>query len=319
MLDTVTTLPLKDPHAVPAGQPARRQMDPGRQRQDHRGQRTRRPAKSIGRRARHGRRRDAPRDRGREPGAARPGARCSPRSARRSCASWFDLMMANQDDLARHHDRRAGQAAGRSRGEIAYAASFIEWFAEEGKRIYGDTIPQTAAGRRILVTKQPIGVFAAITPWNFPTAMITRKAGPALAAGCTVVIKPGERRRRSRPSRWPCWRERAGMPAGVLNVVTGAAATIGGGTDRQPAGAQAHLHRLDRGRRACCWRNARRRSRRPAGTGRQRAVHRVRRRRPRRGGRGRDGLASTATPARPASAPTASWCRTASTTPSPPS
>ena len=102
----------------------------------------------------------------------------------------YDLMLANADDLAVIMTAEQGKPLAESKGEIAYAASFIEWFAEEGKRIYGDTIPQNAKGRRILVLKEPIGVFAAITPWNFPAAMITRKAGPGWAAGCTGVIRP---------------------------------------------------------------------------------------------------------------------------------
>src|SRR2546421_7976997 len=103
---------------------------------------------------------------------------------------WFDLMMANQEDLAQIMTAEQGKPLTESRGEIAYGASFIEWFAEEGKRVYGETIPSPWADKRILVMKQPVGVCALITPWNFPNAMITRKAGPALAAGCTVVIKP---------------------------------------------------------------------------------------------------------------------------------
>ena len=103
---------------------------------------------------------------------------------------WFDLMMENQDDLARLMTLEQGKPLAEAKGEISYAASFIEWFAEEGKRIYGDTIPGHQADKRLLVIKQPIGVTAAITPWNFPAAMITRKAGPALAAGCTMVLKP---------------------------------------------------------------------------------------------------------------------------------
>ena len=103
---------------------------------------------------------------------------------------WFELMMANQEDLAQLMTAEQGKPLVESRGEIAYAASFIEWFAEEGKRIYGDTIPQHEADKRIVVLKEPIGVCVAITPWNFPAAMITRKAGPALAAGCTMVVKP---------------------------------------------------------------------------------------------------------------------------------
>lgn len=102
----------------------------------------------------------------------------------------FELMMENQDDLARIMTAEQGKPLAESRGEIAYAASFIEWFAEEGKRVYGDTIPQPQPGRRIIVQKEPIGVFAAITPWNFPAAMITRKAGPGWAVGCTGVIRP---------------------------------------------------------------------------------------------------------------------------------
>src|SRR6266481_5265417 len=103
---------------------------------------------------------------------------------------WFELMMANQEDLAQLMTAEQGKPLAESRGEIAYAASFIEWFGEEGKRVYGDVIPGFTRDRRIVVLKQPIGVCAAITPWNFPAAMITRKAGPALAAGCTMVVKP---------------------------------------------------------------------------------------------------------------------------------
>ncbi len=132
---------------------------------------------------------------------------------------WFDLMMANQEDLAIIMTSEQGKPLAESRGEVAYGASFIEWFAEEGKRIYGDIIPNTQAGRRILVLKQPIGVVAAITPWNFPNAMITRKCGPALAAGCPIVIKP--------PAETPLsalalavLAERAGIPKGIFNVVT---------------------------------------------------------------------------------------------------
>jgi succinate-semialdehyde dehydrogenase/glutarate-semialdehyde dehydrogenase len=132
---------------------------------------------------------------------------------------WFELIMANQEDLARLMTAEQGKPLTESRGEVAYGASFIEWFAEEGKRVYGDVIPTHAAGKRILVVKQPVGVVAAITPWNFPNAMITRKAGPALAAGCTFVIKP--------PSQTPLsalalaeLSRRAGIPRGVFNVVT---------------------------------------------------------------------------------------------------
>ena len=105
---------------------------------------------------------------------------------------WFDLMMANQDDLGLILTTEQGKPLAEAKGEIAYGASFVEWFAEEAKRVYGDVIPPHQADKRILVLKQPIGVSAMITPWNFPNAMITRKAAPALAAGCTVVIKPAE-------------------------------------------------------------------------------------------------------------------------------
>src|SRR5450631_3855233 len=103
---------------------------------------------------------------------------------------WFDLMLASQEDLAVLMTAEQGKPLAESKGEIVYAASFIEWFAEEGKRLYGDIIPGHQADKRILVLRQPVGVVAAITPWNFPSAMITRKAGPALAAGCTMVCKP---------------------------------------------------------------------------------------------------------------------------------
>src|SRR5207248_9290842 len=103
---------------------------------------------------------------------------------------WFDLMMAHQDDLARLMTIEQGKPLTESKGEVAYAASFLEWFGEEAKRVYGDTIPQHQPDKRLIVTKEPIGVVACITPWNFPLAMITRKAGPAIAAGCTVVLKP---------------------------------------------------------------------------------------------------------------------------------
>jgi succinate-semialdehyde dehydrogenase/glutarate-semialdehyde dehydrogenase len=132
---------------------------------------------------------------------------------------WFELIMANQEDLARLMTAEQGKPLAETRGEVAYGASFIEWFAEEGKRIYGDVIPTTQAGRRILVLKEPIGVVAAITPWNFPNAMITRKCAPALAAGCTFLIKPAA----ETPLSALALAElamRAGIPAGVFNVVT---------------------------------------------------------------------------------------------------
>ncbi|MHA6180511.1 NAD-dependent succinate-semialdehyde dehydrogenase [Pseudomonas mohnii] len=133
---------------------------------------------------------------------------------------WFDLIMANQEDLARLLSLEQGKPLAESRGEIAYGASFIEWFAEEAKRIYGDVIPHDKKGRRLVVIKQAIGVVAAITPWNFPNAMITRKVGPALAAGCTVVVKPASETPLSALALAELG-ERAGIPAGVLNIVTG--------------------------------------------------------------------------------------------------
>jgi len=140
---------------------------------------------------------------------------------------WFDLMLANQEDLARLMTAEQGKPLAESRGEIAYAASFLEWFAEEGKRIYGDTIPSHGADKRIIVLKEPIGVCAAITPWNFPAAMITRKAGPALAAGCTMVLKPATATPYSALALAEL-AERAGVPKGVFSVVTGSATAIGG-------------------------------------------------------------------------------------------
>ncbi len=139
---------------------------------------------------------------------------------------WFDLMMANQEDLATLMTAEQGKPMTESRGEIAYSASFIEWFAEEAKRVYGDTIPGYTADKRILVLKEPIGVVAAITPWNFPSAMITRKAGPALAAGCTVVLKPASATPFSALALAELG-ERAGLPPGVFNVVTGDSGAIG--------------------------------------------------------------------------------------------
>eukprot|EP00943_MAST-04B_sp_MAST-4B-sp1_P008214 g8214.t1 len=134
--------------------------------------------------------------------------------------NWFDLMMENQEDLAQIMTAECGKPLAESRGEIVYAASFLKWFAEESRRIYGDTIPNVKHGQRILVMKQPIGVAAMITPWNFPSAMITRKAGPALAAGCTIVCKPSEDTPLSALALAELG-ERAGIPQGVFNVVTG--------------------------------------------------------------------------------------------------
>jgi len=141
--------------------------------------------------------------------------------------TWFDLMMEHQQDLAVLMTTEQGKSLTESKGEIAYAASFIEWFAEEGKRVYGDTIPGHQADKRIVVLKQPVGVCAAITPWNFPSAMITRKAGPALAAGCPMVIKPASATPFSALALCEL-AERAGIPPGIISVLTGGARDIGG-------------------------------------------------------------------------------------------
>jgi len=147
---------------------------------------------------------------------------------------WFELIVQNQEDLATLMTLEQGKPLAESRGEVAYGAGFIEWFAEEAKRTYGDVIPSHARDKRIIVVKEPIGVVGCITPWNFPIAMITRKVGPALAAGCTAVVKPA--------SQTPFCAlalaelaERAGIPKGVLNVVTGSAREIGGELTSNPA------------------------------------------------------------------------------------
>ena len=139
---------------------------------------------------------------------------------------WSELILANQEDLARIMTLEQGKPLSESRTEVAYGASFIEWFAEEGKRAYGDTIPAHARDKRIVVIKQPVGVVGCITPWNFPTAMITRKVGPALAAGCTVVVKPASQTPFSALA-LAVLAERAEIPPGVLNIVTGSATEIG--------------------------------------------------------------------------------------------
>jgi succinate-semialdehyde dehydrogenase/glutarate-semialdehyde dehydrogenase len=146
---------------------------------------------------------------------------------------WHDLMMANQDDLATLMTAEQGKPLAESKGEIAYAASFIEWFAEEGKRLYGDVIPGHQPDKRIVVLRQAIGVVAAITPWNFPAAMITRKVGPALAAGCAVVCKPATQTPYSALAMAEL-AERAGVPKGILNVITGSAEEIGGEMTSNP-------------------------------------------------------------------------------------
>lgn len=147
--------------------------------------------------------------------------------------NWFDLIMKNQESLAQLMTAEQGKPLVESRGEIAYAASFIEWFGEEAKRVYGETIPPHGADKRLVVIKQPIGVCAAITPWNFPAAMITRKVGPALAAGCTIVLKPASQTPFSALALCQL-AEEAGVPAGVFSCVTGSAAEIGGELSSNP-------------------------------------------------------------------------------------
>ena len=147
---------------------------------------------------------------------------------------WFDLMKSNQEDLARLMTREQGKPLAEARAEVAYAASFLEWFGEEAKRIYGDTIPAHQSDKRIVVLKEPVGVVACITPWNFPLAMITRKAAPALAAGCTVVLKPASQTPFSALALAEL-AERAGVPKGVFNVITGKASEIGAELASHPA------------------------------------------------------------------------------------
>src|SRR5215217_7065841 len=147
---------------------------------------------------------------------------------------WFDLMMANKEDIALIMTSEQGKPLAESRGEVDYAASFVEFYAEEAKRVYGETIPSHRADARIVVIRQPIGVVAAITPWNFPAAMITRKVSPALAAGCTAVVKPAPETPLTALA-LAVLAERAGLPAGVLNIITGDAPAIGGVLTSHPA------------------------------------------------------------------------------------
>jgi succinate-semialdehyde dehydrogenase/glutarate-semialdehyde dehydrogenase len=146
---------------------------------------------------------------------------------------WYNLMLENQDDLGLLMTSEQGKPLPEAKGEVAYAASFLEWFAEEGRRAYGEVIPPHMADRRVVVIKEPIGVCAAITPWNFPAAMITRKAGPALAAGCPMVVKPASATPYSALALAEL-AERAGIPKGVFSVVTGSASAIGGEMTSNP-------------------------------------------------------------------------------------
>lgn len=146
---------------------------------------------------------------------------------------WFDLILTHQEDLALIMTLEQGKPLAEARGEIAYAASYIEWFAEEGRRLYGDVVPSPWSDKRIVVLKEPVGVCAAITPWNFPAAMITRKVAPALAAGCTVVVKPASQTPLSALALAEL-AQRAGIPDGVINVVTGNASAVGGELSANP-------------------------------------------------------------------------------------
>ena len=165
--------------------------------------------------------------------AFKPWSRLTAKQRSAILRRWYELMLIHQEDLATLMTLEQGKSLTEARGEIAYAASFIEWFAEEGKRSYGDVIPHTQEGKRYLTIKQPVGVVAAITPWNFPAAMITRKAGPALAAGCPVVLKPAS----ATPYSALALAElgnRAGLPAGVFNVLTGGSSEVGGELTANP-------------------------------------------------------------------------------------
>ncbi len=216
MLNPTSPLPLKDPTLFRQANYIDGKWVRGRQRPDHRGEEPRhRRGDRRGARAWAPPKPAAPSRR--RTARSPPGARMLAKERAAILRKLYDLMLANTEDLAVIMTAEQGKPLTESKGEIAYAASFIEWFAEEGKRIYGDTIPQNAKGRRILVLKEPIGVFAAITPWNFPSAMITRKAGPGWAAGCTGVIRPASQTPFSALA-LAVLAERAGMPPGVCNV-----------------------------------------------------------------------------------------------------
>jgi succinate-semialdehyde dehydrogenase/glutarate-semialdehyde dehydrogenase len=193
---------------------------------------------------------------------------------------WYDLLMANQDDLGRIMTAEQGKPLPEAKGEVAYGASFVEWFAEEAKRVNGETLPQFDNNRRLMVLKQPIGVCAAITPWNFPLAMITRKVAPALAAGCPVIIKPAE----LTPLTALAAAElaiRAGIPAGVLNMITADAdnSIAVGKVICQRRGAPHQLHGLHRSRPHFDGAKRTHGQKNVAGTRWQRALYRVQRRR----------------------------------------
>ncbi|MFO0873985.1 MAG: aldehyde dehydrogenase family protein [Phycisphaerales bacterium] len=192
------------------------------------------------------------------------------------------LIQRDTEPLARLMTLEQGKPLAEARGEINYARTFVEWAAGEAPRIYGETIPASVPNKRLLVLRQPVGVCAAITPWNFPAAMITRKLGPALAAGCTMVLKPAEETPLTALALGRLATE-AGLPPGVVNIVTGDAKAIAG-DPLEPARAQAELHGLHRGRGAAHAAGGGEPRAPLARAGRARAVHRLRRRRPRRRG-----------------------------------
>ena len=203
---------------------------------------------------------------------------------------WFDLVTAETESLAQLMTTEQGKPLAESRAEVAYGAAFIEWFAEEGKRAYGRTIPTTVASKRYITIKQPIGVVAAIAPWNFPIAMITRKVAPALASGCTIVVKPAAETPLCALALAKLGLD-AGLPPGVLNIVTTKRrGRRGPRLLRRRPRAQALLHRLDRGRQAALPSMRRHGEEAHARARRQRASDRVRRRQSRPGRRRRHGL-----------------------------
>ncbi|MEQ8692292.1 MAG: NAD-dependent succinate-semialdehyde dehydrogenase [Pseudomonadales bacterium] len=159
--------------------------------------------------------------------ALRSWRQCSAKDRGQILRRWYDLVMASREDLAQILTLEQGKPIAEARAEVASAASFIDWFAEEGRRVYGETIPAPTTDQRLVVCRQPVGVCAAITPWNFPSAMVTRKVAPALAAGCTIVVKPAEQTPLSALA-LGALAEQAGLPAGVLNIVTGDPVAIGG-------------------------------------------------------------------------------------------
>ncbi len=185
---------------------------------------------------------------------------------------WFELSMENQEDLATILTLEQGKPLAEARGEIAYGSAFIEWFSEEARRVYGDVIPANSNDRRIVVVKQPVGVVAAITPWNFPNAMITRKAAAALAAGCTVVIKPAESTPYSALALAEL-AERAGVPKGALNIVTGVPEIVGGELTSNPTVRKLSFTGFHRGRADSAAAMRRHGEKSLHGAWRQRSVH----------------------------------------------